>query len=72
LEKLWIAYWPSQWQAATDDETVIDLIFGVFTSKEKALEAVRAGISVEEWDSYNEEFVYEELELDKYNPIPHI
>ena len=72
MEDLWIAYWPSQWQAATDTETVIDLIFGVFTSKEKAIQEVRAGISPEEWETYNDQFVYEKIILDQYHPIPHI
>jgi len=72
LEKLWIAYWPSQWQAATDSETVIDLIFGIFTCKEKAVEAIKASISEEEWESYNDQFLYEEIEPDRYYPIPHI
>jgi hypothetical protein len=72
MDELWIAYWPSQWQAATDTETVVDLIFGVFTSKEKAMEAVRKNVSPEEWDSYNDQFVYEKTELDQYHPIPHI
>ena len=69
---MWIAYWPSQWQAATDTETVIDVIFGIFSSREKAVEVVKASISPEEWDSYNSEFVFQELELDSYHPIPHI
>jgi hypothetical protein len=72
MQKLWIAYWPSQWRAATDTETVVDLIFGIFTSRDKAVEAVRAGISPEEWEEYNDQFVYEEVELDKYHPIPHV
>jgi len=72
MDELWIAYWPSQWQAATDIETVVDLIFGVFTSKEKAIEAVRTNLSPEEWESYNDQFVYEKIELDQYHPIPHI
>jgi hypothetical protein len=72
MNEFWIAYWPSQWQAATDTETVIDLIFGVFTSKENAVEKVRASISPEEWESYNDQFVYEKLELDQYHPIPHV
>jgi hypothetical protein len=70
--KLWIAYWPSQWQAATDSETVIDVVFGIFSSREKAEEAVRAGVSEEEWDAYHDQFVYEEMEPDSYHPIPHI
>ena len=72
MDELWIAYWPSQWQAATDIETVVDLIFGVFTSREKAIEAVRTNVSPEEWESYNDQFVYEKIELDQYHPIPHI
>jgi len=72
MDELWIAYWPSQWQAATDIETVVDLIFGVFTSREKAIEAVRTNLSPEEWESYNDQFVYEKIELDQYHPIPHI
>ncbi len=72
MDKLWIAYWPSQWQAATDSETVIDLIFGIFTSREKAVEAVRAGVSLDEWESYNDQFVFEEIEPDSYHPIPHV
>jgi len=40
---LWIAYWPSQWQASTDNETVIDMIFG-----EIAVEKIKAGISAED------------------------
>lgn len=72
MDKVWIAYWPSQWQAATDTETVIDLVFGVFTSREKAVEAVRAGVPPEEWESYNDQFVFEEIELDKYHSIPHV
>ena len=72
LDRLWIAYWPSQWQAATDIETVVDLIFGIFTTREKAVEAVRAGISPEEWEAYSYQFVFEEVELDKYHPIPHV
>jgi hypothetical protein len=72
MNELWIAYWPSQWQAATDTETVIDLIFGVFSSKENAMEKVRASISPEEWKTYNDQFVYEKIELDRYHPIPHV
>jgi hypothetical protein len=72
LEKVWIAYWPSQWQAATDVETIVDLIFGIFSTRENAVNAVRAGLSPAEWETYNEEFVYEEIELDKYHPVPHI
>ena len=72
MDKLWIAYWPSQWQAATDTETVIDLIFGIFSSRELAVKTVKAGISRREWESYGNQFVYEEIELDKYNPIPHV
>ncbi len=72
MNELWIAYWPSQWRAATDTETVIDLIFGVFSSKERAIQEVRAGVSQEEWESYTDQFVYERIELDQYHPIPHI
>ncbi len=69
---LWIAYWPSQWQAATDSETVVDMIFGVFSSRETAIEKIRAKISREDWESFNDQFVFEEVELDSYHPIPHI
>jgi hypothetical protein len=72
MKELWIAYWPSQWQAATDTETVIDLIFGVFTSKEKAIQEIKGGISPEEWETYNDQFVYEKMTLDQYHPIPHV
>jgi hypothetical protein len=72
LNKLWIAYWPSQWQAATDSETVIDLIFGIFSSRDLAVDAVKSGVSRKEWESYSDQFVYEEIELDKFSPIPHL
>jgi hypothetical protein len=69
---IWIAYWPSQWQAATDNETVTDMIFGVFSSRELAVEQIRGNISVEDWESFNDQFVFEEVELDKYHPIPRV
>jgi hypothetical protein len=71
-QKLWIAYWPSQWQAATETETVVDFIFGIFSSRESAISAVRSYVSKEEWELYNDQFVYEELELDRLHPIPHV
>ena len=71
MGKLWIAYWPSQWQAATDEETVIDLFFGVFSSKESAVAEIKSGVTKEEWDLYGDEFVYEEVELDRYHQVPH-
>ncbi len=58
--KFCIAYWPSQWQAATTDETVIDLIFGVFTSREQAIKVVKENMTTKEWDKYSSQFVYEE------------
>ena len=70
--KICIAYWPSQWQAATTDETVIDLIFGVFTSREQAIKVVKENMTTKEWDKYSSQFVYEDLDADKYHPIPHI
>ncbi|HXQ93526.1 MAG TPA: hypothetical protein VN739_11020 [Nitrososphaerales archaeon] len=69
---LWIAYWPSQWQAATDNETIIDMIFGIFSSREIAIDKIKASISEEEWESFNDQFVFEKVELDSYHPIPHI
>jgi hypothetical protein len=72
LEKLWIAYWPSQSRAATDNETVINLFFGVFTSKQKAIESVKAGVLVEEWESFHDQFLYEKIEPDRYNPISRV
>jgi hypothetical protein len=50
---------------------VVDLISGIFTSKERAIEMVRKNLSPEEWETYNDQFVYEKLELDQYHPIPH-
>ena len=67
-----LAYWPSQWQAVTSDETVVDLIFGVFRSRAKAMEAVSTSMRSDEWKEYKDQFVYEELELDEYHPIPHV
>ena len=67
-----LAYWPSQWQAVTSDETVVDLIFGVFSSRAKAMEAVSTSMRSDEWKEYKDQFVYEELELDEYHPIPHV
>lgn len=69
--KLCIAYWPSQWQAATTDETVIDLVFGIFSSHEKAIEVVKENLD-KEWESYSDQFIFEELEVDQYHPIPHV
>ncbi len=70
--KLYLAYWPSQWQSATTDETVVDLIFGVFNSRETAQKVVSNAMSSKEWEEYKDEFVYEEVEVDKYHPIPHV
>lgn len=70
--KVILAYWPSLWQAATENEKVVDLIFGVFSSKEKALQAVSNSLTKEEWEEYNGEFVYEELNVDQYHPIPDV
>jgi hypothetical protein len=70
--KLCIAYWPSQWRAATAEETVIDLIFGVFSSRKEAIKVVKENTSPKEWKEYGGEFVYEDLDVDKYHPIPHI
>jgi len=70
--RLFIAYWPSQWQAATTEETVVDMVFGVFTSRGKAVETVKSSISSEDWNEYKDEFVYEELDVDTYHPIPHV
>jgi hypothetical protein len=70
--KIWIAFWPSQWQAATDNETVIDLIFGTFTSHDKAVETVKRSMTPKEWEEYHDQFVYEQVELDEYHPIPHV
>ena len=69
---LWIAYWPSQWQAATDTETVIDMIFGIFSSREIAIEKIKAEISRQDWDSFNDQFVFEEVERDSCHSIPHV
>lgn len=68
--KLFLAYWSSPWQAATSDEPVIDLIFGVITSRAKAESVVSKSMSKEEWEEYKDEFVYEEVEVDAYHPIP--
>jgi hypothetical protein len=70
--KLVLAYWPSQWQAATSNETVIDLIFGVFSSEEIARRTIRESMSGDEWEEFRSQFVYEELNLDDYHPIPHL
>jgi hypothetical protein len=70
--KVWLAFWPSQWQAATDNETVIDLVFGVYSTRDMAVESVRGSMTLDEWEAYHEEFVYEELEVDEYHPIPHV
>jgi hypothetical protein len=70
--KVWLAFWPSQWQAATDAETVIDLVFGVYSTREKAIESVRESMDLDEWEAYHDEFEYEEIELDGYHPIPHV
>lgn len=68
--KVILAYWPSQWQAATEDQPVIDLVFGIFSSREKAIEAITSNLDKKEWDEYNDQFLYTELELDQYRPIP--
>ena len=68
--KLILAYWPSQWQAATDDQPVIDLVFGVFSSKEKAVKEISGNLQKSEWEEYNDQFVYSELEIDHYQPTP--
>lgn len=68
--KIVLAYWPSQWQAATDDQPVIDVVFGVFASKEKAVDEIRKNLERSEWEEYNGQFVYTELNLDQYWPIP--
>ena len=70
--KIVLAYWPSLWQAVTSDETVVDLIFGVFSSRAKAIEIVSTSIRKDEWEEYKDQFVYEELELDEYHPIPNL
>ncbi|MDG6921784.1 MAG: hypothetical protein JRN67_00650 [Nitrososphaerota archaeon] len=70
--KLCIAYWPSQWQAATSEETVVDMIFGVFSSRTKAEEKVKDSMTLSEWETYRDQFAFEDLELDQYHPIPHI
>ena len=70
--KICLAYWPSQWQSATTEETVVDLIFGVFSSREEAVEVVSSGMARKEWEEYKDQFVYEELIVDQYHPIPHI
>lgn len=68
--KIVLAYWPSQWQAATEDQPVIDLVFGVFSSKEKAIEVISKCLDKDEWEEYSDQFVYSELELDQYRPMP--
>lgn len=70
--KVVLAYWPSQWQAATDVQPVIDLVFGVFSSKEKALKEIRGNLKDGEWEEYKDQFVYSELEIDLYQPIPNL
>ena len=70
--KVCLAYWPCQWQSATTDETVMDLIVGVFSSREKAVEVLSSEMSRKEWEEYKDQFVNEELNIDEYHPIPHI
>ena len=70
--KLWLAYWPSQWQSATDEESVIDCIFGVFTSRENAEAILKARIAPKKWEGFHDEFVFEELNTDECHPVPHI
>ncbi len=65
-----LAYWPSQWQAATENQPVIDLVFGVFSSKEKAIDVISRNLEEDEWEEYNDQFVYAEIELDQYRPMP--
>jgi len=48
------------------------VIFGVFSSREKALEKIKGNISTEDWESFNDQFVLEEIELDSFHAIPHI
>ena len=68
--KIVLAYWPSQWQAATEEQSAIDLVFGVFSSKEKAVDVISKNLERSEWEEYNDQFVYAELDLDQYRPIP--
>lgn len=68
--KIVLAYWPSQWQAATDDQPVIDVVFGVFASKERAVAEISKNLERSEWEEYNDQFVYAELDFDHYGPIP--
>jgi hypothetical protein len=70
--KIILAYWPSQWQAATSEETVIDVVFGVFSSREKAIDAISKNVHRDEWEEYKDQFVYETLEVDAYQPVPHL
>lgn len=70
IMKVILAYWPSQWQAATEDQPVIDLVFGIFSSKEKAIERISNNLEKKDWAEYNDQFVYAELDIDQYMPIP--
>ena len=70
--KVYLAYWPSQWQAATDEETVINMVFGVFSSMEKAREVVQSSLEAAEWEEFGEEIRYEAMELDRAHSIPHV
>ena len=68
--KVVLAFWPSQWQAATEEQSVIDLVFGVFSSKEKAVDVISKNLERSEWEEYNDQFVYAEIDLDQYRTIP--
>ena len=50
----------------------MDLIVGVFSSREKAVEVLSSEMSRKEWEEYKDQFVNEELNIDEYHPIPHI
>jgi hypothetical protein len=47
-------------------------MFGVYSSREKAVEVVKRNLGVKEWNKYSDQFVYEDLEVDEYHPIPHV